>query len=55
MTKKPKLSGIFSKIKIAAALSKLVLTGNSKTIEKVEKGVEIAEAIKDLLKPASKQ
>lgn len=52
--KKPKLSNIFGKVKIAAALSKLVFTGQSKTIEKVEKGVEIAEAIKDLIKPAPK-
>lgn len=47
---KPKIKDILSKTKIALALGKLVFTGQSKTIEKVEKGVEIVEAVKDLLK-----
>lgn len=51
---KPKITDVLSKAKIALALSKLVFTGQSKTIEKAEKGVEIAEAVKELLKPSKK-
>jgi hypothetical protein len=53
--KTPKLSSIFGKIRIAAALGKLVFTGQSKTMEKVENGVAIAEAIKEMFKPAPKK
>lgn len=53
--KKPKLVQIFGKVRIAAALGKLVLTGQSKTIEKIENGLAIAEAIKELVKPAPKK
>ena len=50
------MNGILDKIKIALALSKIALGGKaSKTLEKIEGGVEIAEKIKDILPKKKKK
>jgi len=44
------MNDIFAKIKIALALSKIALGGKaSKTLEKIEGGIEIAEKVKGIL------
>lgn len=41
---------IFTKIKIAAALAKIALGGEaSKTLDKIEGGIEIAQQVKKIL------